>query len=75
MLTVPLLLIELILVMGLPPEEKVAKSWSLGVASTIMVALGYPDEIYDNPKGRWMWSLQQLAVRLSAATDKSTATW
>merc|ERR1719330_20467 len=32
-LTVPLLLIELILVMGLPAEETVTKSWNLGVAS------------------------------------------
>merc|ERR1712241_337201 len=31
-LTVPLLLIELILVMGLPAEETVSKSWKLGVA-------------------------------------------
>merc|ERR1712113_287929 len=54
-LTVPLLLIELILVMGLPAEETVSKSWNLGVASAIMVALGYPGEIQDNPQGRWMW--------------------
>merc|ERR1739844_630489 len=54
-LTVPLLLIELILVMGLPAEETVAKSLNLGVASAIMVALGYPGEIQDNPQGRWMW--------------------
>merc|ERR1712224_618294 len=44
-LTVPLLLIELILVMGLPAEETVSKSWTLGVASAVMVALGYPGEI------------------------------
>merc|ERR1719422_288737 len=36
-LTVPLLLIELILVMGLPAEETVSKSWKLGVASAVMV--------------------------------------
>merc|ERR1711876_144216 len=36
-LTVPLLLIELILVMGLPAEETAAKSWKLGVASAVMV--------------------------------------
>merc|ERR1711937_460658 len=38
-LTVPLLLIELILVMGLPAAETVSKSWTLGVASAVMVAL------------------------------------
>jgi bacteriorhodopsin len=54
-LTVPLLLIELILVMGLPAEETVKKSWSLGVASALMVALGYPGEIQDSASGRWLW--------------------
>merc|ERR1712026_477643 len=83
-LTVPLLLIELILVMGLPAEETVTKSWNLGVASAVMVALGYPGEIQDNPEGRWMWwffamipflyVVQQLAVGLSAATDKLATT-
>merc|ERR1712178_389121 len=76
-LTVPLLLIELILVMGLPAEETVSKSWKLGVASAAMVALGYPGEIQDNPSGRWMWwffamipfayVVMELAVGLSAA--------
>merc|ERR1712213_72668 len=83
-LTVPLLLIELILVMGLPAEETVTKSWNLGVASAIMVALGYPGEIQDDPKGRWMWWLfamipflyvvQELAVGLSAASQKLATT-
>jgi len=54
-LTVPLLLIELILVMGLPAAETASKSWTLGVASAVMVALGYPGEIQDSPSGRWMW--------------------
>merc|ERR1712182_88348 len=54
-LTVPLLLIELILVMGLPAEETVSKSWTLGVASAVMVALGYPGKIQNSPSGRWMW--------------------
>merc|ERR1739844_752151 len=54
-LTVPLLLIELILVMGLPAEETVSKSWNLGVASAAMVALGYPGEIQDDNQGRFFW--------------------
>ena len=52
---VPLLLIELILVMGLPAAETASKSWTLGLASALMVALGYPGEIQSNPSGRWMW--------------------
>jgi len=55
LLTVPLLLIELILVMKLPKEETVKLSWSLGVASAVMVALGYPGEIQDNLVVRWFW--------------------
>merc|ERR1711904_274328 len=60
LLTVPLLLIELILVMGLPAEETVSKCWRLGVASAAMVALGYPGEIQDNPSGRWLTIISWL---------------
>jgi len=80
LLTVPLLLIELILVMGLPAEETAQKAWSLGVASAMMVCLGYPGEIQDKPSGRWLWwflamipflyVVGQLAVGLSDATAK-----
>jgi len=55
LLTVPLLLIELILVMKLPPKQTVQWSWSLGLASAIMVALGYPGEIQDDLQVRWFW--------------------
>merc|ERR1712085_240658 len=55
LLTVPLLLIELILVMKLPKAETVKLSWSLGAASAAMVALGYPGEIQDNLAIRWFW--------------------
>merc|ERR1719221_2463534 len=51
LLTVPLLLIELILVMKLPKAETVALSWKLGLASAVMVALGYPGEPQDEPQG------------------------
>ena len=50
LLTVPLLLIELVLVMGLSPEETSSKAWSLGSASALMVALGYPGEIQVRPR-------------------------
>jgi len=80
LLTVPLLLIELILVMGLPAEETVSKCWTLGVASAVMVALGYPGEIQDDPSGRWLWwalamcpflyVVYTLAVGLNEATEK-----
>jgi len=55
LLTVPLLLIELILVMKLPQQETVALSWKLGLAAAVMVALGYPGEIQDALLVRWVW--------------------
>jgi bacteriorhodopsin len=81
-LTVPLLLIELILVMGLPAKETVSKSWTLGLASAIMVALGYPGEIQSDPAARWkfwflamipfLYVVAELAVGLQNAAGKQT---
>ena len=47
LLTVPLLLIELILVMRLSQSETVSKSWKLGGAAALMIVLGYPGELSD----------------------------
>jgi bacteriorhodopsin len=55
LLTVPLLLIELVLVMGLSPEETASKTWTLGVASALMVALGYPGEVQNGTGARLQW--------------------
>jgi len=55
LLTVPLLLIELILVMKLEPDQTKKLGVELGVASAIMVALGYPGEIQDDQMQRWIW--------------------
>jgi len=55
LLTVPLLLIELILVMKLPADQTASMGWKLGVSSALMVALGYPGEIQDNNGARWLW--------------------
>lgn len=54
-MTVPLLLIELILVMKLPSAETNSLCWKLGVAAAVMIALGYPGEIQDDLKVRWFW--------------------
>merc|ERR1712050_207790 len=80
LLTVPLLLIELILVMKLPKEETVKLSWNLGVASAVMVAIGYPGEIQENLLMRWIfWAfamvpfayvVMTLVAGLNGATDK-----
>lgn len=55
LLTVPLLLIELILVMKLPRSETMSLSVQLGVVSAVMICLGYPGEIQDNLTQRWIW--------------------
>ena len=45
LLTVPLLLIEIIFCMNLPAQEISDLSWKLGVASGLMIILGYPGEL------------------------------
>merc|ERR1712134_150438 len=80
LLTVPLLLIELILVMKLDKDVTVSLSWKLGVSSAVMVALGYPGEIQDALLIRWIfWALAMvpftyvvftLVAGLNEATDK-----
>lgn len=45
LLTVPLLLIEIVLVMKLDPQETKSKSISLGSAAAAMIILGYPGEL------------------------------
>ena len=54
-LTVPLLLVELILVMGLSRQETSSKVIRLGLLAALMVGLGYPGEIADAASGRWLW--------------------
>ncbi len=64
LLTVPLLLIEIVLVMDLSAEETVKKSWQLGVSSALMIILGYPGELIleaDKLSTRWVyWCLAMI---------------
>jgi len=81
LLTVPLLLIEILLVMRLSPEEHESKSKSLGVSSALMIVSGYYGElvITGNLTPRWIcWFISmvffvfivfELLVGLSAATN------
>ncbi len=55
LLTVPLLLVELILVMGLTRSETWSKGTRLGLLAAAMVVLGYPGEISADPSTRWIW--------------------
>jgi len=80
LLTVPLLLIEIILVMGLPAAETTNKSLTLGASAAVMIVLGYPGEISGQFGTRWcFWVLAMipfcyivytLVVGLAAAGDK-----
>merc|ERR1711871_1007982 len=45
LLTVPLLLVEIVFVMKLSPEETATKATHLGVASALMIIFGYPGEL------------------------------
>lgn len=55
LLTVPLLLIELILVMRLSQDETVSKSLKLGAAAALMIVLGYPGEVATDISTRVLW--------------------
>jgi len=55
-LTVPLLVIELILVMRLSQSETIKRSVLLGGAAALMILLGYPGEIQDEVGlSRFIW--------------------
>ena len=55
LLTVPLLLIELVLVMRLSEDETMSKSLKLGAAAALMIILGYPGEIATDNTTRAIW--------------------
>ncbi len=55
LLTVPLLLVELLLVMRLSPSESTRKAVKLGTLAAVMVGLGYPGEIATDSSTRWLW--------------------
>ncbi len=80
LLTVPLLLLELILVMKLPQRETVSKSLRLGLLAALMVALGYPGEASSDVTTRWIfWALAMIpftwiVVELFSGLKKSIAT-
>merc|ERR1719230_2577239 len=80
LLTVPLLLIEILLVMKLSPEEYSSKAWTLGFGSALMIVSGYYGELVvtGDLTPRWLcWFLSmcfflyivyELLVGLAAAT-------
>ena len=81
LLTVPLLLMEIVLVMNLPKEESNSKCWTLGIGSALMIASGYQGElvVQGDLSVRWqhwclsmcffLWVVYTLLIGLSAATN------
>merc|ERR1711933_121413 len=84
LLTVPLLLIEILLVMNLDEATYNAKSKTLGVGSALMIVSGYYGEltVSGNLTPRWicwfvsmtffLYIVYELLVGLSAATNSET---
>jgi bacteriorhodopsin len=80
LLTVPLLLIELVLVMRLSSSETVSRASKLGFAAALMIALGYPGEVAVDNMTRALWGtastipfiyiVWQLFSGLSASIDR-----
>merc|ERR1712054_140274 len=82
LLTVPLLLIEILLVMKLDEETYSSKAWNLGVGSALMICSGYYGElvITGNLTPRWicwfismlffLYIVYELLVGLADATEK-----
>lgn len=60
LLTVPLLLVELILVMNLARSETVGRATRLGLLAALMIALGYPGEIATTDGQRWLWGILSM---------------
>jgi len=84
LLTVPMLLMEIVLVMKLSSEEASKKCCTLGVSAALMIILGYKGELIleGDLTQRWLfWALamlpfcyivQQLLVGLAEATSSET---
>ena len=67
LLTVPLLLIELILVMKLSNSETFSRSVKLGGAAALMIVLGYPGEVAETVGTRAIFWILSQRVHLQAA--------
>merc|ERR1711871_176116 len=60
-LTVPLLLVELVLVMKLDDGKTLPTCFKLGSAAALMIVLGYPGETSNKNGKRWLfWALAML---------------
>merc|ERR1712216_291398 len=84
LLTVPLLLMEIVMVMNLPADESSSRCWTLGAGSALMIISGYKGELVltGNLAPRWtsfflsmtffLYIVYTLLVGLSDATNSET---
>merc|ERR1712139_311367 len=84
LLTVPLLLIEIVMVMNLSPEESSSRCWTLGAGSALMIVSGYKGELVltGDLSPRWfsfflsfaffLYIVYTLLVGLSDATNSES---
>lgn len=69
LLTVPLLLIELLIVLGLVAAKRRTMTIQLVVAAILMIALGYPGEIATETSTKWIfWVLSMIPFLYILAT-------
>jgi bacteriorhodopsin len=55
LITVPLLIIELLIVLGVTAAARRALMWKLVPATVLMIALGYPGETSTDSGTKWLW--------------------
>jgi bacteriorhodopsin len=55
LLTVPLLLAELVLLLGLARSRSKSLITKVGVAAVLMIGLGYPGEVAAQASAKWAW--------------------
>jgi bacteriorhodopsin len=85
LLTVPLLLVEIVLVMNIPDDEIVSRGTTLGALSALMIAVGYPGELIldeSNLGTRWLfwmgsmvpflYIVKELLIGLADATNSES---
>ncbi len=55
LITVPLLVIELLIVLGVAAAVRKSLMWKLVPATVLMIALGYPGEVSAEEGTKWLW--------------------
>lgn len=55
LITVPLLVIELLIVLGVAAAVRKSLMWKLVPATVLMIALGYPGEVSTDEGTKWIW--------------------